>query len=196
MSALKSAEKTKKPFFGIVGMDKKKLEYLIAIIIIAVLILLYFSTFSGKQNGNQDNSGNHTNLQQKYSFDVNDEENKLKAILSSIKGAGDIEVMITYEGSAEQIPAYDTNTKSNTSTQQGDKSTSTTTSNDETKKPASNNSGTVVVSEKRPNVLGVIVVAEGAGNIKVKVELAQAVQTVLNVPASKVCVLEMKNKGE
>lgn len=191
MSALKTAEKRKKPFFGIIGMDKKKLEYLIAIIIIAVLILLFFSSYSAKPSNNQE-KGSNNSVQQKFTFDADYEEKKLKAILSSIKGAGNVDVMITYEGSAEQIPAYDTNTKNNTSTQQGDKSTSTSTSNDETKKPATNNSGTIVVSERRPDVLGVIVVAEGAGNIKVKVELAQAVQTVLNVPASKVCVLEMK----
>ena len=45
--------------------------------------------------------------------------------------------------------------------------------------------------EKKPKIRGVIVVAEGASDIGVKLNLYNAVQTVLQVEASKVDVFEM-----
>lgn len=43
-------------------------------------------------------------------------------------------------------------------------------------------------------VRGVMVVAEGAADLKVRLELARAVQTVLSVPASKVDVFQMQKE--
>ena len=45
--------------------------------------------------------------------------------------------------------------------------------------------------EKMPQVRGVIVVAEGAGDISVRMKLQSAVQAVLGVEASGIEVLEM-----
>jgi len=48
----------------------------------------------------------------------------------------------------------------------------------------------IVVKEINPEIKGVIVVAEGARNSKVKLKISEAVQTVLDVPAYRVTVLE------
>jgi hypothetical protein len=48
--------------------------------------------------------------------------------------------------------------------------------------------------EAAEQVRGVMVVAEGAADLKVRLELARAVQTVLSVPASKVDVFQMQKE--
>ena len=54
--------------------------------------------------------------------------------------------------------------------------------------------GAVVISEKRPEVLGVIVVAEGAGDMNVKMELQRAVSTALGVSAQQVDIFVMNQE--
>ncbi len=49
--------------------------------------------------------------------------------------------------------------------------------------------------ERQPTVRGVIVVAQGAADISVRMKLQSAVQAVLGVEASRVEVLEMGING-
>ena len=51
----------------------------------------------------------------------------------------------------------------------------------------------VIVKEIRPQVVGVMIVAQGANNPLTKEEISKAVQTLLNIPAHRVTVLP---KGE
>ena len=44
----------------------------------------------------------------------------------------------------------------------------------------------LIVKEELPEVRGVLIVAEGAGNIRVKMELLEAAKTLLGVSADKV----------
>ena len=53
----------------------------------------------------------------------------------------------------------------------------------------------VVLMERQPTVRGVIVVAQGAADISVRMKLQSAVQAVLGVEASRVEVLEMGING-
>ncbi|HYE09682.1 MAG TPA: stage III sporulation protein AG, partial [Patescibacteria group bacterium] len=48
----------------------------------------------------------------------------------------------------------------------------------------------LVLKEVNPDIKGVIIVAEGAKDPKVKLQLTEAVQTVLDVPAYRVSVFE------
>ena len=117
--------------------------------------------------------------------------------LSSIKGAGRVEVMITYKSSRGIVPAVNT-TESQTITEEEDSSggvrkvsqkdvnSQTVTMND------SSGSKPLVVKEMEPEIKGVIVIAEGAKNIRIKMDLMRAVQTALGVSARQVEVFEME----
>ena len=127
------------------------------------------------------------------STDISDTEQRLAMVLSQIKGAGNVKVMISYEGGMKKVIAYDT-TISNDKTTSGDKESEYVSEN---KSPVTINvSGTsspLVLQELKPEIIGVIVVAEGAGNIKVRLDLTSAVQTVLNISSEKVEVFTMNN---
>lgn len=107
-----------------------------------------------------------------------DQEKALTDILADIKGVGEVRVMITYYGGVEKDLAYET--KKNQSNKDLSES--------EDKKAVLSSGEPVVVREKYPEVKGVIVTAQGAGNVGVKKEISEAVQTALDVPAHKVSV--------
>lgn len=123
---------------------------------------------------------------------IDDTEDKLCNVLSKIKGAGKVSVMITYSGGSEQVIAYETDSKTDLTREDGLTKEYTT----ENKTPVliSKNgvSTPVVLKEVRPEIVGVIVVAEGGGNIKVKLDLINAVKTVLNISAQKIEIFTMK----
>ncbi|MFR4250265.1 MAG: hypothetical protein ACLUR9_00085 [Christensenellales bacterium] len=162
----------------------KGAQYALCAAVMAALALLCWpQIFAGESKAEQkaDAAG--------AAFDPNEEKQRLSDILSSIKNAGKVEVMITYEGEAEKVPAYDNNqTTSSTVDMQNRSTTNQSTS----QKPISGTGDLVVITEKRPNVLGVVIVAEGADDLSVQLALSRAAQTALGVEASKVEVFEMK----
>ena len=61
----------------------------------------------------------------------------------------------------------------------------------ESSRPATVQDEALVLTEKAPAVRGVIVIAEGAADIGVKLKLQSAVQTVLGVEIDQIEVFEM-----
>ncbi|MBQ9267166.1 MAG: stage III sporulation protein AG [Clostridia bacterium] len=120
-------------------------------------------------------------------------ESKLEKVLSMIDGAGKVNVMISYLSSEEQIPLYDV--KENTTvTEEKDKeggtrkTEQTSTEQSIIFSESSNNKQPFIKQTTTPKVIGVIVVAEGASNMKVKENLINAVEAVLDVPSHRVQV--------
>ena len=115
-------------------------------------------------------------------------EEKLKNILSQIEGAGEVDVMITYESSEEIQPAFNTNTTTEETKevdQQGGERTVTTSSENKTMITSSSNEP-IVIKTNQPKINGVIVVATGAKDLTVKETLYSAVQTALQVQGHQV----------
>ena len=106
--------------------------------------------------------------------DEEDLERRLESILSGIKGAGRVDVMLT----------FDTQLLTGAQDRQGsDKPADTAGS-------SADPSGEALSAGQR--VRGVIVVAEGASDIKVMNDLRQAVMTVLGVGITDICVYAMQ----
>jgi stage III sporulation protein AG len=125
-------------------------------------------------------------------------ENRLAEILSSINGAGRVDVMIMYSGSMELVLANTTTSSSNTTVDNsgGGRETS---NNTQTSTPilVNRNGQTfpLVIKEIMPDITGVLIVAEGARNIGVRMEILRAVQTLLGVSAENVEILTMANNS-
>lgn len=115
---------------------------------------------------------------------VEDEEKRLADILSQIDGAGEVSVMITYYSSTEKDIAYETKTAS-----RGDKSETS-----EDKKAVMTDGEPMVVKEVYPQVKGVIVTAQGAGNTAVKAAISEAVSASLDVPVHRICIFKKEEE--
>ncbi len=177
--------------------NKKNLDYLLIFIVLVIVALLYLSTFSSQPSNNASISASSkvdtTTSTQSVSTDL---EGRLKAVLSKIEGAGNVEVMITYETGTEIVPAVSVEETTNTSTDTATGSSGSTETKSTSTKPVTvQNSGSstaLVLVEKEPVVKGVIVVAEGANDIKTKLALQRAVQTVLNIDSTNIDIFTME----
>ncbi|HYE09685.1 MAG TPA: stage III sporulation protein AG [Patescibacteria group bacterium] len=123
-------------------------------------------------------------------------ENDLSSILGKIQGAGRVSVMITLNGGTEIIPAKDESI-SDKVTNEKDTSGGTRVINEKATDDnvvftaaQGGNSKPLILKEINPEIKGVIVVAEGAKDSKVKLKISRAVQTVLDIPAYRVTVYE------
>lgn len=123
-------------------------------------------------------------------------QEQLSSILSKIAGAGKVSVMITYESGKELVTQKDKSIVDKVTdekdTDGGTRIINESSIDDKTVMVSQQggSSQPVVVKEINPEIKGVIVVAEGAWDSKVKLKISEAVQTVLDIPAYRVTVLE------
>ena len=120
-------------------------------------------------------------------------EEKLEEILSQISGAGKVDVMISYLNQVEKIPMTDTKiTKTVVSEKDsngGERKTEETNTEENIIYEETNNVKTPVIKQSiLPEVIGVIVVAEGAYNETVKENLIRAVEATVIVASERIQV--------
>lgn len=174
--------------------NKEFINNLIAILIIGIIILIICSIFKGSKKDNleknieqEENKNNNSIV---YDEDYTEIlERKLEKILSEMSGVGNVSVMITLEEGKEKIPASNTTTsKEETSEKDSQGGVREIIRNDNTVQVITKgeDGSMVVIKEIEPKVKGVIVVAEGANDIEVKQDLYEAVKTVLGISGNKV----------
>jgi len=154
----------------------KRLELAVYGGLVLLILVLYLSTLLPKEEKNK-TIPDSLNAPEHLALSEQDVERRLEKVLSSIRGAGTVRVMITYESGPELVTAMSTDTNSNIA---------------ENVEAGSGGTTPIVLTEKQPNVRGVIVVAEGAADIAVRLNLQRAVQTVLSIPASSIEVFELE----
>lgn len=184
--------------------SKKLMEKAAIIAIIGAICLIAGSVLfqdsstkrlAGNDNLYKEKSDAVETLKQSDEVPKNEVENSLKSILSQIKGAGKVDVMITFYSSNEAVLAIDEKTSDNT-TQEKDKeggSRAITQADKENKviyEETEGNKKPYVVKEILPKVKGVVIVAEGAGDIEVKCSLAKATEALLDVAPHKIQVFQ------
>lgn len=124
-------------------------------------------------------------------------EGKLAHILSEVKGAGTVDVNITWENSSTQEHAKNITKESKTiqekDTTGGVRSTTEIKESEQILVGKENGvDRPVLVREIKPMVKGVLVIAEGAYDSNVKANLTKAVESGLGIPAYKITVLAQK----
>ena len=155
--------------------------------LLAVLGILIYSASCGRETESppaQSETGEEM-------FAESSVEERLAETLSCIRGAGRVQVMITYETGTQIVPAMSTDVQSSTSQSTSEGGTTVNENRTESTRPASLQEEALVLTEKAPEVRGVIVIAEGAADIAVKLRLERAVETVLGVDANCIEVFEM-----
>ena len=173
-------------------MGKRK-TWAIVLIIGLLLAVIVWPTSTDVQNGETDGQ----NAMQPAGTDELTYEEKLEEklanILSQVKGAGKVEVMITLESSSELV--FQTNEKQNTESiheedSQGGIRDSSMIEHSSDTVQAGGNGAPYVIKEINPKVSGVLVLAEGAKSASVKNEIYEAVEALFNLEVHKIKVLE------
>ena len=125
-------------------------------------------------------------------------ENKTKKILSMVEGAGNVDVMITFNSGSETVFAQE-NKKSTSETEEnaseGDRRGIVSETEENSIVTVNNSDGStspVIIKEMAAEIAGIVIVAEGGDSIIVKDSLIRAAQALFSVPANKVEVFKMK----
>ena len=113
-------------------------------------------------------------------------ENKLTEVLGEISGVGNVKVMVTAESGPLINVATSTDERTNTTTSGENSTTNSTVVKDPIVISSSGKNSPLVLSEMAPKITGVIVVASGAKDARVKLNLIEAIQALLDVSSSNI----------
>lgn len=189
-------------------LKQKNITNLIILLLLVIMIYLVVSYFTDASNITKSEK---TNLEKISKEDINSskeedsevlsyqekQEKDLERILGKINGVGSVDVVINFQSSEVKVPAIDNSSQKST-TEETDSEGGTRVNSQETggdkivMSNSSNGSEPVILKTEKPNVLGVMVVAEGAEDSKIKYEITKAISSLYNISADKVNVLAMK----
>lgn len=160
---------------------------LYVILIIGIVVLVAGSSLFGTRNTKESKS---PQSESQVLLPTEQTQEELSQILSQIRGAGEVSVMITYEGTGEKQFAADTSTETSTLSDQTGSGSGTKTENSLKEEITTIIPGNepVLTKEIYPKVRGVVVVAQGAADPVVKQDLISAVKSILDVPDHKIGV--------
>ncbi|KEO82540.1 stage III sporulation protein AG [Tumebacillus flagellatus] len=168
----------------------------------AVGVVLLFNPFSwGSKESGQPASAQkpaestvvNTEQQQMATYEKMYED-RLTDILDNIRGVSDAKVMVTIDSSEEMVYAVD-ETENNQTQSEQDKNggNRTVTTIDKTGKivmtKVNGADKPVLVKTIKPRVRGVVVVANGAEQVKIQALITEAVERSLDVPPHKISIL-------
>lgn len=149
-------------------LKKVKPEYLMIAAAAIIVLILFGSSF--------------VKTQTEKDYDVNDYvdmlETKLSDRLSELDGAGKVNVIISVKSGMRSEIATEKQVGGI-----GDRTTET---------PVLISGKPLVLGEIYPEICGVIIMAKGAENVKVRLSLIMATQTFLDVSSDKIQVLPMR----
>lgn len=161
----------------------KHIELILLSIFVIVLVLIYSSTKTSSSANDVANADFSAETYSKYL------EDKLSGILSNISGAGSVKVMITLDGGMKYEYATESE-EITTSNEIGDNTNTKTTKSEEVVLVTINGKTTpLVIKETYPDVCGVVVVATGASNAQVKLNMMRAIVTLLKVSESSIQII-------
>ncbi|GKX66151.1 stage III sporulation protein AG [Inconstantimicrobium mannanitabidum] len=189
-----------KDFFKDLMKKENKWKLILALLLLVLLymsISFFTSGPSNKTTMAKVDSNNDNNQSAALKNYEEAQKIELKNILREVQGIGNVEVMISFESGETKVPAMDSNTQSST-TEETDKEGGKRVTNQKTDGDkvvmSSSNGGNepLIVKTYKPKITGVMVVAEGADDSKVKYDIAQAVSTLYGIGLDKVNVYPMK----
>ncbi len=148
--------------------DKSGNTVIYILLAVGILFVVGGSTLSAVKKVPQENE-----IPQIATESIDDE---LSEILSEIKGAGEVSVMIVKDNEGLKSYSYDTDGKQKKTVILS----------------AQNGEEALVSEEIAPRIRGVLIVADGGGESRVKEALIKSTQTVLGIAPHKIVVCERK----
>ena len=169
----------------------KNIELIIAVFLISVMLLIFF----GSSSDSKKQTVASTSEMQLLSNEnyVADLQKRIEHTLSKIEGAGQVNVVITLSSSSELVIAKDVEKTTHIETITKDGVTTKTEEIVILENPilvnGKNGDEPLVLIELAPKIAGVVVVAEGAKDVNVKLNLLKAIQALITVPSGNIEIL-------
>lgn len=156
----------------------KKNKYVVIVLIVGVIILLIPTNSSDSGSDSQVDTDD-TGTQSALDFSVEQQEDRLSVALSEIQGVGDVTVVLSLKTTMEQEVAVDEDSS-------GGQETVTVSTGSGTESP-------VTKKYIYPEYRGALIVAQGADNAEIRLEITQAVSALTGLGADKISVINKEN---
>lgn len=187
--------------------DKKFLNAVcIALVLAFVLLAISFLTTGRKKQTKPTSvstiTQNSSDVQSQEEEVMNSyeaqEKKELKNLLTKIENVGEVEVMIYFKSGEVKVPATENTTQEATTEEidnQGGKRTNTSQTDGSKVVMAGDGSKNepYILQTNKPEISGVVIVAQGASSSKVKYDIQVAVSSLYGISLDKVNVYPMKN---
>lgn len=149
----------------------KNKEILIAVAAVIVMLIVYFVGGTGKTVETKTTTGDVVDYRVKI-------ETELRDAIIRLSGDKNVKVIVSWESGTESLIAYSTTENQNSTT----------------KTPTVVQGGKpIVLKEIYPNALGAVVVVKGGNEVKLKLDIVNAVAAITNLSPEKVAVYGAKN---
>lgn len=158
----------------------KNVEIIIVGLFLIILLGIYFINFNSSDSNSSFNEKSSAQFTS-YNDYTNDLETRLTKVLAKIEGIDDVNVMITLESSPELVIAYSLEEKTITNTQGTTVNDSVTIVKDPIIVSVNGSSSPLILTEILPKIKGVMIVAKGANDIKLKLDILNATSKLLGV---------------
>lgn len=168
---------------------KRRIILLIGFLIIALILISTFFDFGSDKKAQPDSTENGTAMTtEEYSAEL---EKRIAELLNGIEGVGKAKVMLTLEGSSEYVYQSEERVSDSQRGQQADGQKSS--NKEETIVMVDGEDGkkqALVKTELTPKIRGIVVVCEGAEQIKVQSQIVNALTTAFDISSAKVSVVK------
>lgn len=178
--------------------NKKSIENLIVLAVVLVITIIAINYIWNGKSKKKNNTVQTKVLAEEQiddntiNYNKDELEQKLKKILGSINGVGDVEVLITYSQTSTINPIYNEDYQESVTEEEDTTGGKRTISSSNNKKEVvSNNNSIVTQSVTSPRVQGAVIIAKGASNVEVKSNIIQAVEAATGLSSYKIQVFEM-----
>ena len=169
--------------------EKIKKEQLLIGALIGILVLVIAIPVPKTEKNKQTEAVKEEISEKEYSMEA-----ELKEILQRISGVGRTEVFITYEDEGKIVVEKDESV-SEELIEEADSSggTRTTTSTRNEKATVYGNADApYVIQELSPTIKGILVVAEGGGNVTVKKQIQETIEALFGLDSHKISIMKME----
>jgi stage III sporulation protein AG len=183
-------------------LSKNNLFNILVVFLVGVLVLIITNFFNSSSK--ETNAAITTTKEDKVLITEEDFKNyesskksDLKSMLSKMKGVGQVEVMIAFEGGEELVPAMNINDGTNNTNEKdnqgGERENKQVNKGSQIVMSTKDGESVPVILKKyNPKIIGVMIVAEGAQDKQVQLDVKNAVGTLFGIQTNKVNVYPMK----
>ncbi len=173
------------------GMVERKNRWLIIAVIGAICILAFGSCEGKPEDVKNQNMAEGDANDSRYAENM---AVQLEEILSSVKGAGKVKVLMTFESADEKVLASNRKNDLETEVAEGGSSNKSSDSEDVLLFGSGGDEKPFVLKEKLPVPTGVLVTATGAGSESVRLEIYESVKALYGISGHRIKVAVAADK--
>jgi stage III sporulation protein AG len=180
------------------GMEGKNKNYILLVLLILGIILMFSSTFLGSSPKTAPSQSQPELIAETSTRSYEKElAGSLQGVLEQIEGISKAEVFINFDTSEESFFAQ-VHEESSRETTESDSEGGTREINETTYRQdyvllrdGNGSEKPLLLSENKPRISGILVVAKGLESGPVRLEVIRAIQSLLNLPAHRIAVLPL-----